>query len=117
MKIIFFCVLLIVAVFSTANAQVQNADFTDKLKPEYKVNLNAQSNEKAEPHKKSATEIETELKQLSNQQKNIEQEIAKMDAEGISKEDNMYVKMQLSLKYVKGQIAGREKYLQRYQSK
>jgi hypothetical protein len=40
-----------------------------------------------------------------------------MDTEEVSKEDNMYLKMQLALKYVKGQIAEKEKYLQRYQTK
>jgi peptidoglycan hydrolase CwlO-like protein len=118
MKTFFIAAVLIFTVFSVIKAQEQNADFTNKLKPEYKLNLSPQPNEASpENRKKTATEIEGELKYLNNQQKNIEQEIAKMDAEGISKEDNMYVKMQLSLKYTKGQIASREKYLQRYQSK
>ncbi len=118
MKTFFFAAVLSLAVFSVAKAQVQNADFANKLKPEYKLNLNPKLNENSgEASKKSAEEIKVELKQLNSQQTKIEQEIARMDAEGISKEDNMYIKMQLSLKHIKGQIASREKYLQRYQSK
>jgi hypothetical protein len=118
MKTFFFAAVLSLAVFSAAKAQEQNADFTNKLKPEYKLNLSQQANEASpDNRKKTAIEIEGELKYLNIQQKTIEQEIAKMDADGISKEDNMYVKMQLSLKNIKGQIASREKYLQRYQSK
>jgi hypothetical protein len=118
MKTFFFAAVLSLTVFSVTKAQVQNTDFANKLKPEYKLNLNSKLNENSgEASRKSATEIEAELKQLNSQQTKIEQELAKMDAEGIAKEDNMYVKMQLSLKYVKGQIAGREKYLQHYQSK
>lgn len=118
MKTFFFAAVLCLAVFSVAKAQVQNTDFAQKLKPEYKLNLIPKLNEiSGEANKKSAKEIEGELKQLNSQQTKIEQEIAKMEAEGISREDNMYVKMQLSLKYVKGQTASREKHLQLYQSK
>jgi uncharacterized protein HemX len=118
MKTFFFAAVLCLSVFSVAKAQVQNTDFAQKLKPEYKLNLHSKLNENSgEASKKSAKEIQAELKQLNSQQTKIEQKIAKMDAEGISKEDNMYVKMQLSLKYVKGQIASREKHLQLYQSK
>jgi hypothetical protein len=106
------------AAFASTEAQAQNSDFANKLKAEYKVNLKPQSNElPAERSKKSSAELKQELKQLNEQQKNIELEIARMDTEEVSKEDNMYLKMQLALKYVKGQIAEREKYLQRYQTK
>jgi hypothetical protein len=118
MKSLFFTAAFTFIVVSVTNAQAQNSDFTNKLKPEYKLNLNPQSSEPAaQDRKKSSVEIEEELKNFRNQQKNVEIEISRMDTEGVSKEDNMYIKMQLSLKYLKGQIAEREKYLQHYQSK
>lgn len=118
MKKLLIAAVLIAGSLTAVNAQNQHSDFANKLKPEYKLNLNNKSEEKTAVNiKKTAAELDKELKQLNIQQKNVAQEIARMDANGISKEDNMYVKMQLSLKYIKGQIAGREKYLQRYQSK
>jgi cell division protein FtsB len=118
MKSFLFTAVLTFTAIATCYAQAQNSDFANKLKPEYKLNLNPQSKElPAENSKKSPAELKQELKQLNDQQKNIELEIARMDAEEVSKEDNMYIKMQLSLKYVKGQIAEREKYLQHYQPK
>jgi hypothetical protein len=118
MKSILFSAVLTFIVISTSYAQSQNSDFANKLKPEYKVNLSPQNNDlPAEKSKKSSAEIKQELKQLNDQQKNIALEIARMDAEDVSKEENMYIKMQLALKYVKGQIAEREKYLQHYQAK
>jgi hypothetical protein len=118
MKKFLIAAVLIAGSLTAVNAQNQHSDFASKLKPEYKLNLNNQSKEQTAVNiKKTAAELDNELKYFNIQQKNVEQEIARMDADGISKEDNMYVKMQLSLKYIKGQIAGREKYLQRYQSK
>ena len=116
MKSFLFYAVIAFATIATNNLQAQNSDFASKLKPEYKLNLSPQNDNLTEGIiKKSSAEIKQELKHLNGQQEKIEMEIARMDAEAISKDDNSYIKLQFALKSVKGQIAEREKYLQHYQ--
>jgi hypothetical protein len=112
MKIFIATFILSVFAFASAYAQQNEADFLNKIKPEYKLNLSPEPEELAVEHrKKTAEEFQAEIQAFKTQKEKIESEIARLDALKTPKEDNMYVKLQLSLKYVESQISGREKLL------
>lgn len=99
-------------VFTSAFAQKNEADFLNKIKPEYKLDLNPISSKIPYEIRKTIVELQDELNDLIIQQKKIDQEIAKMNLIGTPYEDNKLVKLELAKKYVNGQIAGREKLIQ-----
>ncbi len=110
MKKLLLTAFACICCLSLSQAQSADADFLQKIKPENKVDLSHRTTGKSiSNNEKSDTELKKELAELSTQRLNIQKEIDKMEAAYTPKQDNMYVKMQLSLKRVNGQIAEREK--------
>jgi hypothetical protein len=110
MKKLLLTAFAFICCLSLAQAQSSDADFLHKIKPENRVDLSAQKIEKPILNNEKSTEVlKKELKHLATQKREIEKEIEKMEVANTPKQDNMFVKMQLSLKRVNAQIAESEK--------
>jgi len=112
MKFILSALCLVFVGFSNLQAQEIDPDFARKIRPEYKVNLDAATTEIPVQHRKKTTaEAEAELKNLQQQKSNLQAEISKLEAAKTPKGDEMYMKYSTALGWVNAQIAEREKYL------
>ncbi len=103
---------LTVLLFAPALAFSQNniSDFQNKLKPEYKLDLESKEVQSSGAHqKKSVDELNSELKKLKYQRSKIIDEIEIIENAGKAKNNSNYIKLQFALKHTNSQILGREK--------
>jgi hypothetical protein len=110
MKKLLLTAFTLIFCISFALAQSTDTDFMHKIKPEHRVDLSARKIEKPILNNEKSTKVlKEDLKHLATQKREIEKEIEKMEVANTPKQDNMFVKMQLSLKRVNAQMAENEK--------
>lgn len=93
-------VLALCLAFCTQGLYAQNIDpdFARRIRPEYKVDFNAQKVELPTAHSKTVEELKAENSYCIAQKQKVETIIAEMDAANTPKNDPQYVKYQLTLK-------------------